>query len=275
MQIPFTKMQGTGNDFVVIDLIENPIQLLQQQIQHIADRHLGVGCDQVLTLSYGNQDNFLLYQIYNADGNEVTQCGNGARCIGSYLEKKKGMRLAQLQIETKHGELVFRADENGNPKVGMGIPKFEPKDIPALFPNREVSYSLSLNTLEQQVGLVSVGNPHAVIEVNDIDTVPVAYIGKSIQQLACFPESINVGFMQVLQPDLIQIRVYERGVGETLACGSGACAATIIGQLWNKLDNPVRIKTRGGELKVSWEGKNTLVWLSGPTKITFEGLIEL
>ena len=282
MSISFTKMHGLGNDFIVIDAIRQNISLTSEQIQFMANRHFGIGCDQLLLVEPSSAEGVdFRYRIYNADGGEVGQCGNGARCFAQFVREKGLSDKDIITVETLGGILQLEHEADGLIKVDMGAPRLNPGDIPFL-PAKEGTeqqaerYTLRLeNNNEVEIGAVSMGNPHAVIQVAQIDTAPVEDLGSAIEQHSQFPEGVNVGFMQILNPSHIRLRVHERGAGETLACGSGACAAVVIGCVQQVLDSNVKVDLPGGQLVVSWNGNDEHVFLTGPATTVFEGTIKL
>ena len=275
MLYQFTKMQGTGNDFVIFNTFSHPLSLSCEQIKHIADRRLGIGCDQVLLLGPPkNNETDVYYRIFNSDGTEVTQCGNGARCIGIYLNNKGLVKKNSIIAETKSSQLILKINNN-SVTVNMGIPEFEPADIPLNISGRLENYSLSLRDEEITFGAVSIGNPHAVIIVDDVESASVESIGAVIQESGVFPKGVNVGFVQILDRKTIKLRVYERGAGETLACGSGACAAAVISCQQGYLGDVVEVKLRGGCLKIHWAGEGEPVYMNGSVSTVYEGEIEL
>jgi diaminopimelate epimerase len=276
LQLEFTKMHGLGNDFVVIDGISQSVALTPEQLRFLADRHFGVGCDQILLVERAVSSNAdFQYRIFNADGSEVSQCGNGARCFAKFVRDKKLTDKRELIVETRSGQLVLVIEHGDNVRVNMGVPRHNPEEIPLRADSYSKIYTVNIDSREYSFGSVSLGNPHAVIEVSDLDQAPVQRVGSLIERHALFPERVNVGFMQVLHPRHIKLRVFERGSGETLACGSGACAAVVIGIESNKLTSPVRVDLRGGALMIAWDGRNHPVYMSGPAATVYEGKIEL
>ena len=230
MEISFTKMQGLGNDFVVIDATSRPIDLSMEQIRFLANRRFGVGCDQVLLVEPPRQPNVdFTYRIFNADGGEVEQCGNGARCFARYVRDHGLTRKADISVATSGGVIVLHVEADGQITVDMGVPRFEPDEIPFAAEARAEIYPLALGATEVEIGVVSMGNPHAVLRVEQVDSAPVTSLGPEIEVHERFPRRVNVGFMQVVDRQHIRLRVYERGAGETLACGTGACAAVVVG----------------------------------------------
>lgn len=276
MKLPFTKMHGLGNDFVVIDATRQPVTLDSEQIRHIADRHFGVGCDQLLIVEPAqNPKADFRYRIFNNDGGEVEQCGNGARCFARFVRARGLTNKRDITVETLKGLLVLSVAENENVTVNMGIPRFRPEEIPFDTAHQAPEYTLTLESTRLSIGAVSLGNPHAVTRVDHIDQAPVASLGPLIEHHAAFPERVNAGFMQVISRTAIAVRVYERGAGETLACGSGACAAMVIGRLWGLLEETVHVRLTGGTLIISWPGEGQPVMMTGPAEFVFEGSIEL
>ncbi len=276
MRISFTKMHGLGNDFVVIDTIAQPIKPSREQVRHLADRRRGVGCDQVLLVSRpASADVDFRYRIFNADGGEVEQCGNGARCFARFVRDRQMTDKDEIAVETVAGVIRPRLEADGSVSVDMGRPRFEPRDIPFLAPERAVDYSLRVQGEVLTIGAVSMGNPHAVVRVEKADSAPVASLGPLIEAHERFPRRVNVGFMEVVDRSHIRLRVFERGVGETLACGTGACAAVCVGRSWSVLDEAVTVDLPGGRLEVRWDGQEGAVWMTGPAEAVFEGEIDL
>lgn len=276
MKFLFTKMHGLGNDFVVIDAINQSISLTSEQIRFMADRHFGIGFDQLLLVEKPVSDNAdFKYRIFNADGSEVSQCGNGARCFARFVHDKKLTDKTDVTVDTNAGQLTLHLDENGLITVNMGVPRHAPEQIPVQTKEESRFYTVEVNNSEKAFGAVSMGNPHAVLQVNDIRTAPVAELGSELENHAFFPERANIGFMQVIDRNHIKLRVYERGAAETLACGSGACAAVVIGIEQNLLDHDVSVELPGGELRIHWSGRGQPVLMTGPAISVFEGQIEL
>ncbi len=276
MILNFTKMHGLGNDFVVFDFIQQAISLSPEQIRYAADRHFGIGCDQVLILEDSNlQEADVLYRIYNADGAEVEQCGNGARCIALYLREKHNIIKDVITAETTSGLIHLYTEDNGDIRVDMGMPDFTPANIVLDVTEQAGSYSITINDQELTMSALNMGNPHAVFLVEDIDTCPIETFGPQVQQNSLFPQGVNVGFMQILDQKTIKLRVYERGVGETLACGTGACAAVVAGRVNHGLDEVVSVSLPGGSLDIRWQGLDEVVWMSGPATFVYEGSIRL
>ena len=276
MKLTFTKMQGAGNDFVVFNAIDQRVELTRAQLRLIADRHFGIGCDQILLVEPPRSDDTEFhYRIFNADGGEVEQCGNGARCFARYV-RDKGLSSSQaLHVGTAKGRITLYIEDDNQVRVNMGVPGFAPADIPFLAETDALSYGIDLDGTQYTVSVVSMGNPHAVLLVNDIDQAPVATVGPLLESHPRFPERVNVGFMEHRARDRIALRVYERGAGETLACGTGACAAVVSGIRQNSLDRRVTVELKGGQLVISWEGENEPVWMTGPAETVYEGVIDL
>jgi diaminopimelate epimerase len=276
MTLEFTKMHGLGNDFVVIDAINQSVFLTTEQIQQLADRHTGIGFDQLLlveTASTPVAD--FRYRIFNADGGEVGQCGNGARCFMQFVHEHGLSRKTTLQVETASGPLQLIRTDDGHITVDMGVPRLEPMEIPFIAPARDLTYTLETNDIPLDIAAISVGNPHAVLLVDTVASAPVAELGPVIECHPRFPERVNVGFMEIVDADTIRLRVYERGAGETRACGSGACAAVVAGRLWGRLSAEVKVLLNGGELVVSWRGEGQPVLMTGPATTVYQGRIEL
>ena len=276
MYLKFTKMHGLGNDFVVLDGITQAIALNPAQLKFIADRHFGIGCDQILLVEKaGVPDADFRYRIFNADGGEVQQCGNGARCFVRFVHDKALTGKSEIRVETASGIIIPKLEQDGQVTVNMGVPRFEPQDIPFVAEARQLTYTLELQDGSVEISALSMGNPHAVQVVNNADTAPVGQQGPLIESHVRFPQRVNAGFMQVLARDHIKLRVYERGAGETLACGTGACAAVVAGITRGLLDSEVRVTTHGGDLVIRWEGEGQPVFMSGPAVAVFEGEINV
>ena len=275
MSFEFSKMHGLGNDFVVIDALRQTVTLDAQQIRRLADRHFGVGCDQVLLVEPAQTAAAdFRYRIFNADGGEVEQCGNGARCFARFVYDHGLTRKRRIPVETRAGLLELLIQDDGQVTVNMGMPRLEPEDIPLQVPERASHYTLALADETVEFGAVSLGNPHAVLAVADVERAPVARLGPLLERHALFPQRVNVGFMQRLDRGEVRLRVFERGVGETLACGSGACAAVVVGRLWGELDETVTVHLPGGRLSVRWRGEGEPVWMTGPAQEVFRGRLS-
>ena len=276
MKLSFSKMQGAGNDFVIIDAVTQLVDLSTAHIKRIADRRRGVGCDQVLLLSPPDDpDADFRYSIFNADGSRAGQCGNGARCVGRFLREKKLTRQRELTLLTDGEPLSLSITEDGRVFAGLAAPKFSPESVPFSASETAAQYPLEVQGQNLSVGVLSMGNPHAILMVDDCDSAPVSSLGPLIESHERFPDRVNVGFLQVNSRNDAKLRVYERGVGETEACGSGACAAAVHGIQLGLLDPDVTLQLPGGKLTVSWEGGNSPVWLGGPTASVFDGTISL
>jgi diaminopimelate epimerase len=276
MRLKFTKMHGNGNDFVVFDATHSLPDLDSAQVRHIADRHFGIGCDQVLLVEAPRHpDTDFHYRIFNADGGEVEQCGNGARCFARFVRDKGLTRKSEIRVGTASGVIVPRIEADGRVTVDMGMPRFAPADIPFEAPQRALTYMLEVGEKTIEISALSMGNPHAVQVVSNVDLAPVAAQGPLIECHPRFPQHVNAGYMQLVDRKRIRLRVYERGAGETLACGTGACAAVVAGISRGLLDTPVIVETRGGELTVAWGGEGTPVMMTGSAETVFEGEIDL
>lgn len=301
MKLRFTKMQGLGNDFVVIDGIRQRVDLTAEQIRRLADRRFGIGCDQVLIVEKPRSENVdFYYRIYNADGHEVEQCGNGARCFVKFVRAQGLTELTQIRVATACGTITPRLESDGTVTVDMGVPRFALADIPCNVkvakrlleaPLSRVSgrgaggegsadsesllQELTIGKQVITVAVLSMGNPHAVQTVPDIDAAPVTTQGPLIENHPLFPQRVNAGYMQIIDPHTIKLRVWERGAGETLACGTGACAATVAGIRQVLLESPVRVEMRGGALTIAWAGMGQPVMMTGPAETVFEGEWEI
>ncbi len=276
MKLKFSKMHGLGNDFVVLDGIRQSLALTPEQLSYLADRHFGVGCDQILLVETAEQPGVdFRYRIFNADGGEVEQCGNGARCFVRFVHDAGLTAKREIRVETQSGIITPRLEDDDNVTVNMGIPRFLPAEIPFLGAGEAVIHALAVADETLEISVVSMGNPHAVQVVDDVDRAPVGVLGPLIENHARFPQRVNAGFMQVVGRQAIRLRVYERGSGETLACGTGACAAAVAGIRRGLLDSPVCVTTRGGDLTIAWSGLGQPVMMTGPAVTVFTGEIEL
>ena len=276
MTLKFTKMHGAGNDFVVLDGVRQSIALSPEQIRFIADRHFGIGCDQILLVEKTQRDDAdFRYRIFNADGGEVEQCGNGARCFVRFVHDQRLTGKRSIVVETKSGLISPHLEDDGRVTVNMGAPIFDPSQIPFVSDSHEVIQPLQLGTEVVQITAISMGNPHAVQVVTDIEAAPVTTQGALIESHPRFPRRVNAGYMQVVDRTHIRLRVFERGAGETLSCGTGACAAVVAGIRRKLLDNTVHVATRGGALKITWAGERSPVLMTGPAITVFEGEINL
>ena len=276
MRVKFTKMHGLGNDFVVLDAVSQALSLTPAQARFLADRHFGVGCDQVLVVEKPSRaDADFRYRIFNADGGEVEQCGNGARCFVRFVHEKGLTAKRAIRVETQGGLIEPRLEDDGLVTVDMGVPRFEPSRVPFVTESDALVQPLHVGQDATEITALSMGNPHAVQVVANVDTAPVAEQGPLIENHPRFPQRVNAGFMQVVDRQAIRLRVYERGAGETLACGSGACAAVAAGIARGLLDSPVRVSTRGGELAIAWGGPGQPVLMTGPAVTVFDSEIEI
>jgi diaminopimelate epimerase len=276
MILKFTKMHGAGNDFVVLDGVRQPIQLDPAQLRLLADRHWGIGCDQILLVERSTLAGAdFRYRIFNADGGEVEQCGNGARCFVRFVHDQGLTVKREIVVETQCGLISPRLEENGQVTVNMGAPIFDAARIPFISVNEAIMQPLQVGNEVVQITAVSMGNPHAVQVVADVDVAPVARQGVLIENHLQFPKRVNAGFMQLLDRSHIRLRVFERGAGETLSCGTGACAAVVTGIKRGLLDEQVQVDTRGGVLTIKWAGNSSPVWMTGPAVSVFSGEINI
>jgi len=276
VKLKFTKMHGAGNDFIVVDATRAPMILDAATIRRLSDRHLGIGFDQMLMVEPArNRDTDFYYRIFNADGGEVSQCGNGARCFVRYVHDKGLSAKNAIRVETRSGVIEPRLEQDGRVTVNMGVPIFEPARIPFKAERPAPTYALEVDAKEREISALSMGNPHAVQVVADVDAAPVASEGPLIERHPRFPERVNAGYMQIVGRRHIKLRVFERGAGETLSCGTGACAAAVAGIARGLLDSPVKVDTRGGALEIAWTGEAQPVFMTGPAQSVFEGEIEV
>jgi diaminopimelate epimerase len=275
-RLRFTKMHGQGNDFVVLDGVRQAVALTPEQVRRIADRHFGVGCDQLLVVERPRSPgNDFRYRIWNADGGEVEQCGNGARCFARFVRDEGLTTKREIRVETASGVIVPLVEESGQVTVDMGPPRFEPRDVPFTASARQPTYALEVGDQTLDVSVLSMGNPHAVQVVRDVDLAPVTTQGPLIENHPAFPKRVNAGYMQVVSRRLVWLRVLERGAGETLACGTGACAAVVAGIQRGLLDDEVRVATRGGDLVIRWHGDTHPVMMTGDAVRVFDGEMDL
>ena len=276
MNIKFSKMHGLGNDFMVINGISQSIDLTPERIRQWADRHFGVGFDQLLLVETAESDQVQFkYRIFNADGGEVSQCGNGARCFARFVREQGLTDETSIAVETHSGLLQLTMQDDNRVRVDMGVPDFDPLQIPFIAHERETVYQLKINGELVVFSAVSMGNPHAVIIVDDVDRVNLEKLGKALQVHAAFPQSVNVGIMQIINNQHFKLRVYERGSGETLACGSGACAAMAVSRVLDIMDSHATATLRGGELQLDWQGEGKPVMMTGSTEMVYHGEIKL
>lgn len=276
MQVQFSKMHGLGNDFVVIDNVTQNVFFSKDKIKQLADRHFGIGFDQLLVVEppYDPEQDFH-YRIFNADGSEVSQCGNGARCFARFVKMKGLINRNKIKVSTKAGKMVLYLEKDGQVTVNMGVPDFDPANVPLVANKQEKTYIFRVEEHTLFLGAASMGNPHCVMEVDNVDEANVPEIGPLLERHERFPEGVNVGFMQVVSPAHIRLRVFERGAGETLACGSGACAAVAVGQIQGKLEKEVRVDLPGGSLRIRWQGGDSALKMTGPAEHIYDGQINL
>ena len=276
MRIKFTKMQGAGNDFVVIDATRQPLGLTPETIHKLAHRNFGVGFDQLLVIEPARTSGTdFYYRIFNADGGEVNQCGNGARCFVRYVHDKGLSRKSAIRVETGSGIIEPRLEKDGRITVAMGAPEFEPAKIPFVADRPALTYALEVGGRTIEIGAVSMGNPHAVQLIANVEAAPVLTEGPLIEKHPRFPQRVNAGYMQIEERRRIRLRVFERGSGETLSCGTGACAAVAVGIARGLLDSPVEVQTNGGKLEIAWQGGKNPVMMTGPAETVYEGEIIL
>jgi diaminopimelate epimerase len=276
MQLSFVKMHGLGNDFVVIDAFSRDIRLGTEQVRFLADRRFGVGCDQLLLVEKPGQAGVdFRYRIFNADGGEVEQCGNGARCFARFVRDEGLTDKDAIVVETASGVITLYVEADGEIRVNMGAPRFDPAQIPFTAEVEADKYPLEIGREPLTIGAVSMGNPHAVLRVEDVATAEVERLGPQLESHPRFPRRVNVGFMEIVDRGHIRLRVYERGAGETLACGTGACAAVAVGRRWGELDEEVRVDLPGGSLTIRWDGGDAPLWMTGPATRVFQGEIDL
>jgi diaminopimelate epimerase len=276
MRLAFTKMHGLGNDFIVFDA-EHPESVPgAEALRRLADRRTGIGFDQALVLSPPRRpDTDVYYRIFNADGSEVEQCGNGARCIARLVATRAARQERPLTMDSPGGLVQARLRRDGLVSVAMGVPDFEPRSLPFEAERELASYRIELPTGPVEFGAVSIGNPHAVIRVRSVRDAPVDSVGPAMENHARFPRRVNVGFLEIVAPDHVRLRVFERGVGETQACGTGACAAVAVGRRHGPLAEEVRVDLPGGRLIVQWPGPGESIWLTGPAETAFEGTVDV
>lgn len=276
MRIRFTKMHGLGNDFVVINAIDQAVELTPERARYLAHRRLGVGCDQVLVVERSSvAEADFRYRIFNADGNEVEQCGNGARCFARFVRDQGLTEKDEIPVSTAGGLIVLRIQSDGQVSVDMGEPRLNPPLVPFEADTMAISYALEVEGQTLEIAVVSMGNPHAVLRVDNVQSAPVGQLGPLIEHHPRFPRRANVGFMEIVDGNHIRLRVFERGTGETLACGTGACAAVVAGRVQGLLGENVAVDLPGGRLMVSWPGEGASVIMTGPATTVFEGTIDL
>ena len=276
MLLRFTKMHGLGNDFVVIDAVSQSVNITPEVARKLGDRRFGVGCDQILVVEPPNQpDVDFRYRIFNQDGSEVEQCGNGARCFAKFVRDRRLTGKSNIRVETASGIIELHVQRDHQVRVNMGTPILEPKSIPFTADQTSTCYPIDVEGQTLNIGAVSMGNPHAVLQVDSTEMAPVETLGPAIEGHSLFPQRANAGFMQVINRNEINLRVYERGAGETLACGTGACAAVVAGQLQDLLDSPVTVHLPGGSLLIEWPGEDQPVIMTGPATTVFHGRIKI
>ena len=276
MLLRFTKMHGLGNDFMVIDLVTQHAQLLPKQIRQWSDRHTGIGFDQLLVVEPPScPDADFRYRIYNADGSEVEQCGNGARCFARFVQDKRLTAKKVIQVETAGGPITLQVRRDGQVTVDMGAPRFTPADVPFIAEHEAEQYAFEVAGEQLMVSAVSMGNPHCVTLVDEINNGMLERLGALIEAHPRFPRKVNAGFMQIIDPEHARLRVFERGVGETQACGTGACAAAVAGIRLGLLRSPVQIQLPGGNLQIEWDGPGQPVMMTGPATRVYEGQIRV
>ena len=277
MLVPFIKMQGLGNDFVLIDQRQSSFELSSAQITAIADRRLGVGCDQILVLAPTSMPDAIgQYRVFNADGSRAEHCGNGARCVARYLQDAGEVIDNRFNLEVNGSACALEIKNNGLIRVDMGAPIFDPKEIPIATREFKDRHEICVGQSPLTFGCVSLGNPHTVTIVEDVETAAVTEVGRSLQAHNYFPSRVNVGFMQIVDEARIRLRVFERGVGETRACGTGACAAVAVGRTWGRLAEVVNVELTGGTLGIEWSGRETAsLWMIGPAERVFDGTLKL
>ena len=276
MKLRFAKMHGLGNDFVVLDALDAAVKLDEPRVRELADRRTGIGFDQLLLLEAPKAGQFHAnYRIFNADGGEVEQCGNGVRCVARYLANHGVVKNGEVRLGTIAGPVQAELTADGLVRANMGVPRLEPAEIPFTAAARAMVYELDVDGRSVEIGAVSMGNPHAILDVPDVAAAPVTELGPRIEHHPRFPKRANVGFASWQDRKAMRLRVWERGTGETLACGTGACAAVVWGRLLGWLDESVTVELRGGRLVVSWRGEGEPVWMTGPAVTVYEGQVEL
>ncbi len=272
-QWSFTKMEGLGNDFVVLDGVRQPFRLRPEDCRLIADRHYGVGCDQILLVEAARDPGCdFRYRIFNADGSEVAQCGNGARCFAVFVRRAGLADKNTIRVETAAGQMVLHILESGLVEVDMGIPHLDPPAIPFRAPESKTRYPLEVDGRKMEIAAVGMGNPHALLLVDSVERAPVEQLGPRLEHHADFPERCNVGFLEILDSGHLRLRTWERGTGETLACGSNACAAMVAGRQWGLLGPRTTVSLPGGDLEICWEGPGTHLHMTGPARVVFDGI---
>lgn len=276
MRLRFSKMHGLGNDFIVIDGISQSVRLSPEKIRQLSDRHFGIGCDQLLLVEHPeNPEMDFRYRIFNCDGSEVENCGNGARCFAVFVRERKLTGKNKIKVETFGGNIELNVASNGEVSVDMGVPRLLPKEIPFVAESKSVTYAVDVGGQTLDISAVSMGNPHAVALVDNVKTAPVETLGPLVEHHPRFPQRVNAGFMQVISASEIDLRVYERSAGETLACGTGACAAVVAGRLRGLLSEHVKVNLPGGSLHIRWAGEGHPVIMTGPATTVFHGQVHI
>ena len=276
MLMKFTKMHGLGNDFVVVDAVTQNVRVTGSMVRRLANRTLGIGCDQVLVIEPPTEPEIdFNYRIFNQDGGEVEQCGNGARCLARYVHDRRLTGKNPIVVKTKNRVMQLQLQGNKLVTVNMGVPQLDPAQIPFQADQPAVLYDIDLNNQNHQIAAISMGNPHAVLQVEDISEAPVASLGPTLESHPSFPSQVNAGFMQIVDRNNIKLRVFERGVGETQACGSGACAAAVAAIRQQLVDSPVTVQLTGGDLNIQWQGDNEPLFMTGPAVSVFHGRVRI
>lgn len=276
MLMKFTKMHGLGNDFVVIDAVTQNVRVSASMVKRLANRSMGIGCDQVLVIEPPSDSNIdFNYRIFNQDGGEVEQCGNGARCLARYVQDRQLTGKNPIRVKTMNRVMTLELMDNKLVRVDIGVPQFEPSEIPFETDQRALLYPIDVDGNSYEVAAVSIGNPHAVLQIDDIDNAPVSELGAKLESHPRFPNKVNVGFMQIVDRQNINLRVFERGVGETRACGSGACAAAVAAMQQELVDSSVTVHLTGGDLRIDWRGSSEPILMTGPAVSVFHGRIRI
>ena len=276
MLMKFTKMHGLGNDFVVIDAVTQNVRVTASMARRLADRHLGIGCDQVLVVEPPSDKTLDFdYKIFNSDGGEVEQCGNGARCLARFIRDRNLSGKNTIQVKTMNRIISLTINKDKLVSVDMGIPALEPSDVPIVESTKLTTYTININNEQFDISAISMGNPHAVLFVDNVESAPVSKIGQELQSHAQFPKQVNVGFAQVMNRQHLKLRVYERGAGETRACGTGACAAAVAAIQQDLADSPLRIALTGGDLQINWPGEGQPLIMTGPAVTSYHGRIKI
>jgi diaminopimelate epimerase len=276
MRLRFSKMHGLGNDFIVVDGISQSVRLTPEKIRHLSDRHFGIGCDQLLLVEHPeSSDVDFRYRIFNCDGSEVENCGNGARCFAVFVRERKLTGKRKIKVETAGGLIELNVNEKGDVSVNMGVPRLVPQEIPFVADTKAATYVLDVDGQQIEISSVSMGNPHAVMLVDNVKTANVEQLGPRVEHHSRFPQRVNVGFMQKVSDTEINLRVFERSAGETLACGTGACAAVVAGRLRNILTESVKVNLPGGSLQITWAGEGHPVIMTGPATTVFHGQVNI